>query len=65
MLLQSGFELPRKKTGKFKVMVRNPFERKLSKSPQSDLFNESQIFKNESRISHTGKKDLAQIISLL
>lgn len=46
-------------------MVRNPFDRKLSKSPQRDIFNESQIFKNESRISNTGKKDIAQIISLL
>lgn len=65
MQLQSGFELPRKKTIKSKVMVRNPFDRKLSKSPQRDIFNESQIFKNESRISNTGKKDIAQIISLL
>lgn len=50
---------------KYKVMVRNPFERKMSRSPQKNVFNQSQILKNESRISNDGKKDLANIISLI
>jgi hypothetical protein len=65
MVWQSGFENTKRKMSKMKVMVRNPFERKLSKSPQNELFNQSQIIKNDSRISKCGEMEIANIISLI
>ena len=65
MVLNNGLELIKKKMSKYRVMVRNPFERKTSKSPKKDMFNESKIWKNESRISNNGKQDIANIISLI
>lgn len=38
MVLNANTETLRKKMSRYKVMVRNPFERKLSKSPQKNLF---------------------------
>ena len=65
MALHSGLDLLKKKMSKYKVMVKNPFERKTSKSPQKEMFTESRIWKNESRMSNNGKQDIADIISLL
>ena len=39
MAWQYGSEILRKKMSKYKVMVRNPFESKQSKSPQKEPFN--------------------------
>lgn len=65
MALLGHFESTKKKMSKYKVMVKNPFERKLSKSPETMVLKQSQILKNESRISNEGKKDIAKIISLI
>ena len=65
MALNSNVETLRKKMNRYKVMVRNPFERKLSKSPHKDMLDQSQIIRNESRISIDGRTDLANIISLI
>ena len=46
MLLNSGTELLKKKMSKYKVMVKNPFGRKTSKSPTNQPFNQSKIWKN-------------------
>lgn len=55
----------KKRPSKNKILVTNPFQRKVSKSPSKDLMQESKIMKNESGISQKGCEELAQIISLL